>query len=253
MCCVWAATRDVETVEHVELNDPDSEVWMFADNLPFWHGAHVLAWQSRLLVEAGNKPLPDLGVALRQLQEHAARGTIIVRGKRLGDGLAEAIPVDAWADLQIVTWTTMRGFVAASDGLQVGVWWSRLRVLPDELLKVWPRVPDSSAPDFVGARRASSSPVTASHASDVARLLDQAMLNAWMRERFTTWPADKLPPTRTEDTRDARAVFTSQGYKIPPQQLPVMIAVARKAEAEPWTRTTGNGRKMGTPKVRDAK
>jgi len=160
MCCVWAATRDIEAVAHVELNDPDSEVWMFEDDsLPFWHGAHVLAWQSRLLLEAGDEPLPDLGVALFQLQEHAARGTIVVRGLLRDEGQAAAIPSDAWANLQIMTWRTVAGFVAGPPDLRPSMhWWSCLRVLPDELLKVWPRSEWAGATRVIDARMPDANP-----------------------------------------------------------------------------------------------
>jgi hypothetical protein len=141
MCFVWAATRDIEAVAHVELNDPASTHWLFADDdLPFWYGAHVLAWRSWLLVRAGAAPLPDIGVAFLQLQEHAARGTIVVRGLMYDQGKANAIPADAWANLQIMTLKTVPGFVAGPADLQPSAdWWSRLMVLPDELLKIWPR------------------------------------------------------------------------------------------------------------------
>jgi hypothetical protein len=160
MCCVWAATRDTEAVAHVELHDPDAAQWLFEDgSIPFWHGAHVLAWQSLLLVNSGHLPLPDLAVALFQLQEYAARGTVAVRGKRLGDGVAEAIPADAWADLQIVTWSAPPGFVAAPEGIRAGVWWSHLRVLPDELLKIWPRVPIPTPLDAKRSTEIATAPV----------------------------------------------------------------------------------------------
>jgi hypothetical protein len=142
MCCVWAATRDIEAVAHVELSDPDSKVWLFADDsLPFWQGAHALAWRSYLLEEAGGTSLPDLGVALLQLQEHAARGAVVLRGLLRDEGKAEAIPADAWANLKIMTWRSLPGFIAGPPDLQPSAyWWSRLRVLPDELIGVWPRV-----------------------------------------------------------------------------------------------------------------
>jgi hypothetical protein len=146
MACIWGATRDIDAVALVETGEPDSEVWLFADDLPFWHGAHTMTWHSHLLMDAGHEPLPSLGVALFQLQEQAVRGTIIVRGLLQDEGKAEAIPPDAWANLQIQTWGSVDGFVAAAPNLNRSAsWWSRLRLLPDELLKIWPLVPIAGA------------------------------------------------------------------------------------------------------------
>jgi hypothetical protein len=110
-----------------------------------------------LLGEVGDLPLPDLGVALLQLQEHAARGSIVVRGLLRDEGKAEAIPADAWANLQIMTWRSLPGFIAGPHDLQPSAyWWSRLRVLPDELLKVWPRVPSKRAEEATAQHPAAS-------------------------------------------------------------------------------------------------
>jgi hypothetical protein len=76
--------------------------------------------------------------------------------------------------------------------------------------------------------------------------LDQQTLNLWMRERFKSWPADKAPPDRYEDRDTAKAYFTANGYTF--REIDQMIRVARKAEAEPWTRPGPNGSQRKTRK-----
>jgi len=133
MACIWAATRDSEAIAHVQINEPNAAHWLHRE--PASDPA-----RSHLLGQAGFEPLPTIGAALRALQEHAARGTIVVRGLRMHEGDAVAIPSDAWANLQIVTWDRLpEEFIAAPPGHHpTRAWWSRLRVLPDELFKVWP-------------------------------------------------------------------------------------------------------------------
>src|SRR5262249_50215900 len=130
MACVWAATRDFETVEQVQTAEPDDARWLCADEDDDWplpQGAHVLAWRNYLLTQAGHARLPTMGMAFGQMPVAAARGIISVRGVRRDEGAAEAIPADAWADLEIVTWRSVRGFVAAPPRrLSPEAWWSRL-------------------------------------------------------------------------------------------------------------------------------
>jgi hypothetical protein len=143
MACIWAATRDHKAVERVELDKPDDERWLLVDGkLPFHAGAHVMAWHSHLFTQAALEPLPRLGVALRQLQDLAARGEVIVRGILRDQGNTIAIPADAWGNLQIESSRSARGLVAAPPGYHPsGSWWSRLRVLPGDMLKIWPQQP----------------------------------------------------------------------------------------------------------------
>jgi hypothetical protein len=76
--------------------------------------------------------------------------------------------------------------------------------------------------------------------------LDQQSVNVWMRERFNSWPDDKVPPDRYEDRDAAKAHFTATGYRF--REIDKMVRVARKAEAEPWTRSGPNGSQRKTRK-----
>jgi hypothetical protein len=210
MCCVWAATRDIEAVAHVELSDPDSGVWLFADDsLPFWQGAHVLAWRSYLLEEAGGTSLPDLGVALLQLQEHAARGTVVVRGLLRDEGKAEAIPADAWANLQIMTWRSLPGFIAGPQHLQPSAyWWSRLRVLPDELIGVWPHASQAEDVESRAAQQVAAHPVVqaptvlAAPATSPYGRRKRTGIKPDKRDALKDWIRQKFPDGIPADTKN---------------------------------------------------
>jgi hypothetical protein len=76
--------------------------------------------------------------------------------------------------------------------------------------------------------------------------LDQQTLDLWMRERFKSWPADKAPPDRYEDRDAAKSYFIANGYTF--RNIDKMIRAARKAEAEPWTRSGPNGSQRKTRK-----
>jgi hypothetical protein len=210
MCCVWAASRDIEAVALVELDEPDSEEWLFADDsLPFWQGAHVLTWRSWLLAKAGELQLPDLGVALLQLQEHAARGTIVVRGMLRDEGKAEAIPADAWANLQIMTWRSLPGFIAGPHDLQPSAyWWSRLRVLPDELIGIWPRVSQADDVESRAAQQVAAHPVVqapavlAPPATSPYRRRKRTGIKPDKRDALKDWIRQKFPAGIPADTKN---------------------------------------------------
>jgi hypothetical protein len=131
----------------------------------------------------------------------------------MGDG--EAINKDAWEFRELVD-TGDRIRVAPPDLDEEGtlVWWSDPRFAADDMKREWPEQIASGSSPIVG--KVASAPVGASAPDDesslgtrdpVASQLDQQTLNLWIRERFSSWPAYKAPPDRSEDREAAKSHF----------------------------------------------
>jgi hypothetical protein len=206
MACVWAATRDLEEVEKVYFDDPDNARWLFVNREPAAEG------MGQLLTR---------GEALQQLQEWAAGGVIVVRGLLKGGGDAAAIPADAWANLQIRNPPNRTDLIAVSEFYPSGSWWSRLRVLSDDVRRVWPGGPDAEPKDR------SSEP-------------SQGDLDEWYRIRVSKHDPTQLPPDREDDLDAAKVDFPN--CKV--TDLKKLVRNARNARAPAsWRRPGSKGRK----------
>lgn len=222
MCCAWIATRDVELVEQIWLEDEDSADWLNnSKSLLNIYDAEVLSDRSRLLRQAGHEPLPSAGASLACLQDEATRGNLVERGQPGGRGESERIPTDAWANLHIVP---------SADGYQAqpmrqhhsSPWWSGIRVPEDEVRKVWPDVPKGAAPlaEIGSPRRRSASK---------RQKPSRAVIVLWYKERVKNWPTSKAHPSRDDDVHAAQAHFERNGLRT-------MVRKIRSEFAPPeWT------------------
>lgn len=218
MCCTWIATRDFELVEYVWLDDEgeDSAHWLNSSRSRLnTYDSEVLVGQSRRLVQSGHEPLPSAGASLACLQEQAAKGNIVVRGQRRGEGDAERISADAWANLHIVP--SAHGYQAQPQRQQYSSpWWSGLRVPQDEVRKVWPDVP---LPGSVAVTDAEPSATADTSGNQLARAVGAETLELG---------EDQIPAGQAaDDLREGRAVLWLTGEML-----------ARKSRGEIHNRDT---------------
>jgi len=222
MYCAWAATRDAELVEHIELFDADSDHWLSSKKSRLnEYDTGVLAKRSRLLKEAGHEPLPSVGATLIHLQRQAARGTLTVRGQLCDRGAAQSIPADAWANLRIVTSSITARFEARPlHQPSSSPWWSNLAVLPEEVKRVWP---SASAP----IRRA---PATEDTTVGTARDANEASAGPG---------ADKggMRLDRTDDQRRTQPEVPSIEHEDDEQGDAAALQAWQQSEVNAWYQT----------------
>ncbi len=133
--CVWAATREQDFVDRVWTRDSRFSTSSTISSRSLIEASIDVCMEQ---VARGGKSTPTVSDAQSLIAAACAAGTLSMFGRKCGGGDLEKIPQETWAILQIRDHDRF-GVIAASPDMSDNraSWWDELRVLRDEVQKLW--------------------------------------------------------------------------------------------------------------------
>jgi hypothetical protein len=134
--CVWIATRDEREVDRIQTTDTLFVTDDVISSRSLMDASHHLVMAATL---DGETVRLTVWSARQLLAEACGFGTVVMLGRKRGEGDLEAIPVTTWGHLEIRDHDRY-GVIAASPDMFDGAaqWWDELRLRPREVQRQWP-------------------------------------------------------------------------------------------------------------------